>query len=261
MTSFNGTVLITGASSGIGEAAARSFAAAGARLVLAARRTERLERLAAELAEKHGTSSHHVALDVRDAGVVTRILEDLPAEWAEIDVLVNNAGLSRGLEKLHEGSIQDWDEMVDTNVKGLLYVTRAIVPSMVARGRGHVINLGSIAGHEVYPGGAVYCATKFAVAAITRGLRIDLLGTNVRVTSIDPGMVETEFSLVRFHGDSTRAARVYDRVQALTAEDVADAILYAATRPAHVNVDEVLLMATAQASTTLVHRAALAGSE
>jgi serine 3-dehydrogenase len=261
MTSFNGTVLITGASSGIGEAAARSFAAAGARLVLAARRTERLERLAAELAEKHGTSCHHVALDVRDAGVVTRILEDLPAEWAEIDVLVNNAGLSRGLEKLHEGSIQDWDEMVDTNVKGLLYVTRAVVPSMVARGRGHVINLGSIAGHEVYPGGAVYCATKFAVAAITRGLRIDLLGTNVRVTSIDPGMVETEFSLVRFHGDSTRAERVYDRVQALTAEDVADAILYAATRPAHVNVDEVLLMATAQASTTLVHRATPAGSE
>lgn len=254
MASFTGTVLITGASSGIGAAAARSFAAAGARLLLAARRADRLETLSSELAERHGTTSHLVALDVRDPGVVTRMLEDLPAEWAEIDVLVNNAGLSRGLEKVHEGNIRDWDEMVDTNVKGLLYVTRAVVPGMVARGAGHVINIGSIAGHEVYPGGAVYCATKHAVGAITRGLRIDLLGTSVRVTTIDPGMVETEFSLVRFHGDADRAARVYDRVQPLTAEDVADAILYAATRPAHVNVDEILLMATAQASATLVHR-------
>jgi serine 3-dehydrogenase len=254
MTSFSGTVLVTGASAGIGEATARAFAAAGARLVLAARRSERLETLAAELRDRHDTQSHLITLDVRDAGVVTRMLEDLPAEWADIDVLVNNAGLSRGLEKLHEGSLSDWDEMVDTNVKGLLYVSRAVIPGMVSRGRGHVINLGSIAGHEVYPGGAVYCATKHAVAAITRGMRIDLLGTNVRVTTIDPGMVETEFSLVRFHGDSERAAKVYDRVQPLTAEDVADAILYAATRPPHVNVDEILLMATAQASATLVHR-------
>ncbi len=254
MTSFERTVLITGASSGIGEATARAFAAAGARLVLAARRADRIEALAAELEAAHGTGSHSIQLDVRHAGVVTRMLEDLPAEWAEIDVLVNNAGLSRGLEKLHEGDISDWDEMVDTNVKGLLYVTRAVVPGMVARGRGHVINIGSIAGHEVYPGGAVYCATKFAVAAITRGLRIDLLGTPVRVTTIDPGMVETEFSLVRFHGDGERAAKVYEGMQPLTAEDVADAILYAATRPPHVNVDEVLMMATAQASATRVWR-------
>jgi 3-hydroxy acid dehydrogenase / malonic semialdehyde reductase len=254
MTSFDRTVLITGASSGIGEAAARAFAAAGARLVLAARRADRIEALAAELAEAHGTTSHAIQLDVRDAGVVTRMLEDLPPDWSGIDVLVNNAGLSRGLEKLHEGDISDWDEMVDTNVKGLLYVTRAVVPGMVARGRGHVINIGSVAGHEVYPGGAVYCATKHAVGAITRGLRFDLLGTQIRVTTIDPGMVETEFSLVRFHGDSERAAKVYEGVRPLTAEDIADAILYAATRPPHVNVDEVLLMATAQASATRVWR-------
>jgi 3-hydroxy acid dehydrogenase/malonic semialdehyde reductase len=254
MPSFTGTVLITGASSGIGEAAARSFAAAGARLILAARRVNRLEALAAELSDGHGTISHLIELDVRDVGVVTRMLEDLPADWAGIDVLVNNAGLSRGLEKLHEGNLRDWDEMIDTNVKGLLYVSRAVIPGMVARGHGHVINLGSIAGHEVYPGGAVYCATKSAVSAITRGMRMDLLGTNVRVTTIDPGMVETEFSLVRFHGDAERAARVYEGVQPLTVEDVAGAILYAATRPPHVNVDEIMLMATAQASATLVHR-------
>jgi 3-hydroxy acid dehydrogenase / malonic semialdehyde reductase len=254
MTTFDRTVLITGASSGIGEAAARAFAAVGARLVLAARRSDRVEALCSELESEHGVSTHPIQVDVRDAGVVTRMLEDLPAEWSAIDVLVNNAGLSRGLEKVHEGSISDWDEMVDTNVKGLLYVTRAVLPGMVARRQGHVINIGSIAGHEVYPGGAVYCASKHAVGAITRGLRIDLLGTGVRVTTIDPGMVETEFSVVRFHGDRERAAKVYEGVQPLTAEDVADAILYAATRPPHVNVDEILLMATAQASATLVDR-------
>ncbi|HEX6924336.1 MAG TPA: SDR family oxidoreductase [Longimicrobiaceae bacterium] len=254
MTAFQGTVLVTGASSGIGEATARAFAAAGARLILSARRVDRLQTLATEFAERHGTETHIVKLDVRDAGVVTRKLEDLPPEWAAIDVLVNNAGLSRGLDRIHEGSIADWDEMIDTNVKGLLYVTRAVVPGMVERGKGHVINIGSIAGHEVYPGGAVYCATKHAVRAITQGLRIDLLGTGVRVTSIDPGMVETEFSIVRFHGDRERAARVYEGMQPLTAEDIADAIVYAATRPAHVNVDEVMVMATAQAGATRVHR-------
>jgi serine 3-dehydrogenase len=259
MNPLPSTVLITGASAGIGEATARAFAGAGARLILAARRRDRVAELARELGDRHGTECHTLQLDVRDAGVVTRMLEDLPGEWAQIDVLVNNAGLSRGLDKLHEGSIADWDEMVDTNVKGLLYVTRAVVPGMVARGRGHVINLGSIAGHEVYPGGAVYCATKHAVDAITRGLRIDLLGTPVRVTSIAPGLVETEFSVVRFHGDRERASKVYEGVQPLTAEDVADAILYAATRPPHVNVDEVLVMATAQAGATRVHRGPLHG--
>ena len=259
MTSFTGTALITGASAGIGEATARTFAAAGARLILTGRRTARLEALAADLHERHGTACHTLTFDVRDVGVVTRMIEDLPPEWAGIDLLVNNAGLSRGLEPIQEGSIGDWDEMVDTNIKGLLYVSRATLPGMIARGRGHVVNLGSIAGHEVYPGGAVYCATKHAVSAITRGMRIDLMGTPIRVTSIDPGMVETEFSVIRFHGDEERAAKVYENVKPLSAQDVADAILFAATRPVHVNVDEVLVMATAQAGATRVHRGPLLG--
>jgi serine 3-dehydrogenase len=248
------TVLVTGASAGIGAACARAFAGAGARLVLAARRAERLEALAAELGDAHGTESHLLELDVRDAEAVAATLGGLPAEWAEVDVLVNNAGLGRGLEKAHEGSPADWDEMVDTNVKGLLYVTRAVVPGMVARGRGHVVNIGSVAGHEVYPGGAVYCATKHAVGAITKGLRMDLLGTGVRVSTVDPGMVETEFSVVRFHGDRERADRVYAGMTPLVADDIADAVLWCATRPPHVNVDEVILKPTDQASATLVSR-------
>ncbi len=169
-------------------------------------------------------------------------------------MLVNNAGLGRGLEKAQDGNPSDWDEMVDTNVKGLLYVTRAVVPGMVARGRGHVVNIGSVAGHEVYPGGAVYCATKHAVGAITRGLRMDLLGTGVRVSTVDPGMVETEFSIVRFGGDRERAGRVYAGMTPLVADDIADAVLWCATRPPHVNVDEVVIKPTDQASATLVHR-------
>jgi serine 3-dehydrogenase len=254
MRGFEGSVLITGASAGIGEACARAFAGAGARLILAARRAERLASLAAELEREHGTESHWVSLDVRDPGVVTRVLEDLPAEWAEIDVLVNNAGLSRGLDPLQEGELRDWEEMIDTNVKGLLYVTRAVLPGMVERGRGHVIDIGSTAGHEVYPGGNVYCATKHAVRAITQGLRQDLLGTGVRVSEVDPGMVETEFSLVRFRGDEDRAERVYEGFRPLGAEDVAEAVLWCATRPAHVNVDEIILKSVDQASSTRVAR-------
>jgi serine 3-dehydrogenase len=245
------TVLITGASAGIGAACARAFAAQGARLVLAARRVERLRELAAEL---EGTEVHLVELDVRDSAAVAATLGALPAAWAEIDVLVNNAGLGRGVEKVQEGTTEGWDEMVDTNVKGLLYVTRAVTPSMVARGRGHVVNIGSVAGHEVYPGGAVYCATKHAVGAITRGMRMDLLGTGVRVTTVDPGMVETEFSVVRFHGDEERAKKVYANMTPLTPDDVADAVVWAATRPARVNIDEIILKPTDQASVTLVHR-------
>lgn len=251
---FTGTVLITGASAGIGAATARAFAAAGARLLLAARRTERLEETAAELRAAHGTECRLLEMDVRDVGVVTRLLSDLPSPWDEIDVVVNNAGIGRGLSKLHEGSAADWDEMIDTNVKGLLYVTRAVVPGMVARGRGHVVNLGSVAGHEVYPGGAVYCATKHAVDAITRGLRMDLLGSGVRVTTVDPGMVETEFSVMRFGGDEARAKQVYADMTPLTGEDIADVIVWAATRPAHVDIGEVILMPTDQASPTMVHR-------
>jgi serine 3-dehydrogenase len=254
MTRFSGTVLITGASSGIGAACARAFAAAGARLILAARRGDRLEELAGELRAEHGTETLLIPLDVRDSGVVAHAFGDLPAEWSGIDVLVNNAGLSRGLEPIQEGETRDWEEMIDTNIKGLLYATRSILPGMVERGRGHVINIGSTAGHEVYPGGAVYCATKHAENAITQGLRLDLLDTDVRVTTVDPGMVETNFSVVRFHGDEDRAAKVYEGMTPLTADDVADAVLWCATRPPHVNIDEIIMKSTDQASSTRVRR-------
>jgi serine 3-dehydrogenase len=247
-------VLITGASAGIGEACARAFAEHGARLILVARRAERLEALKGEL--EHDGTVRTIALDVRDRDAVLALVRSLEEEGATPDILVNNAGLSRGLEKLYEGSFQDWDEMIDTNITALLTVTRALVPAMVRRGSGHVINLGSIAGHEVYPNGAVYCATKHAVDAITKGLRMDLLGTGVRVSTVDPGMVETEFSLVRFRGDRERAERVYAGLTPLTAADIADAILWCATRPPHVNIDEIILKPTEQASATLVHRTA-----
>ncbi len=250
------TILITGASSGIGAACARSVAAAGAKLLLLARRTEKLEILLAELVASGIDRAHlqPLTVDVRDRERVAAVLSDLPSQWQAIDILINNAGLSRGLNKLQEGSIDDWEEMIDTNVKGLLYVTRAVVPGMIARGCGHVVNLGSIAGHQTYPQGNVYCATKAAVRSITEGLKIDLLGTPVRVTSIDPGLVDTEFSTVRFHGDTARAATVYEGLQPLTAEDIADTILFCLTRPAHVNISEMLLVPTAQATPTLVYR-------
>lgn len=247
-------VLITGASSGIGRSCARAFAAAGARLLLAARRIERLERLAAELEAGHGAACRVFELDVRRRAAVEAAVAGLPESWSAIDILVNNAGLSRGLDKVHEGLPDDWDEMVDTNVKGLLYVTRAVLPGMVRRGGGHVINIGSIAGHEVYAGGAVYCATKFGVKAVSRALRLDLNGTGVRVTSVDPGMVETEFSRVRFHGDDVRAAKVYQGFEALRPDDVAEAVVWCASRPARVDIAEIIVMPTAQASTTLVTR-------
>lgn len=255
MVSLKGKlVFITGASSGIGESCARAFAAAGARLILAARRADRIEKLAVELETAHGTASRLIALDVRDRRAVESALAALPGEWREIDVLVNNAGLSRGLDKLQEGKIEDWEEMIDTNIKGLLYVSRTVLPGMVERGRGQVINIGSIAGHEVYPAGNVYCATKFAVDALSRGMRLDLNGTGVKVTALDPGMVETEFSRVRFHGDAARAAKVYAGAMPLTPDDIADAAVYCATRPPHVNVSEMIVMPTSQASTWLVHR-------
>jgi 3-hydroxy acid dehydrogenase/malonic semialdehyde reductase len=247
-------VLITGASSGIGAACARVFAEARTKLVLAARRRDRLEQLADELHQEFASEVHLLQLDVRDRPQVEAALQSLPESWGQIDILVNNAGLSRGLDKLYEGDVQDWEEMIDTNIKGLLYVTRAVVPGMVARGRGHVINIGSIAGHQTYPKGNVYCGTKAAVRAISEGLKQDLLGTPVRVSSVDPGLVETEFSQVRFHGDTERAGKVYQGLMPLTAEDVADVVLFCATRPAHVNLSEVLLLPTDQSGPTLVHR-------
>lgn len=250
----NQIVLITGASSGIGTACAQVCAAVGAKLILAARRMERLQQLATNLQEKFQTQTHLISLDVRDRRAVESALNQLPEEWAAIDILINNAGLSRGLDKLHEGDIQDWEEMIDTNVKGLLYVTRTVVPGMVQRGRGHVVNIGSIAGHQTYPGGNVYCGSKAAVKSITEGLKQDLLGTPVRVSSVDPGLVETEFSLVRFHGDPERAKTPYQGLTPLSAEDVADVVLFCLTRPPHVNLLDIVMLPTDQATATLVHR-------
>ena len=247
-------VFITGASAGIGEATARAFAAQGARILLCARRVERIEKLARSLGSELQGRRPLFRLDVRDQAAVDRAIAALPAEWREIEVLVNNAGLSRGLDKLPGGLLSDWEEMIDTNVKGLLYVTRAVLPGMIERGRGHIINIGSVAGHEVYPAGNVYCASKFAVRALTKGLRLDLNGTPIRVSEVAPGMVETEFSLVRFHGDAERAGKVYQGLTPLGPDDVADAVVWCATRPLHVNVSEVVIWPTAQASTTLVHR-------
>jgi serine 3-dehydrogenase len=247
-------VLITGASSGIGRACADAFAARRCRLLLAARRKDRLDELASTLQRRHGVEVLTTSLDVRDRSAVEDWVGGLSDDWRDIDILVNNAGLSRGIEPLHEGDISDWEEMIDTNVKGLLYVTRAVLPGMVDRGHGHVINIGSIAGHEVYPGGNVYCATKHAVTALNRGLAIDTLGTGIRVSSVDPGLVETEFSLVRFHGDTKRADSVYDGIEPLTPADVAEAVLFCATRPGNANVREMILTAGAQASAVHAHR-------
>jgi 3-hydroxy acid dehydrogenase/malonic semialdehyde reductase len=247
-------VLITGASAGIGEATAYAFAAEGARLLLAARRAERMEQAAPKLREAGAADVHVVTLDVTSNSEVTRVLGELPESWRAIDILVNNAGLSRGLDKVHEGKPEDWDEMIDTNVKGLLYVTRAVVPGMVERGRGHVINLGSTAGEMTYPGGAVYCASKAAERAINDGLREDLLGTPVRVTTVDPGMVETDFSSIRFRGDEARAAKVYAGLTPLTPADVAETIVWTASRPAHVNIARVLLTSIDQANSLLLNR-------
>ena len=247
-------VFITGASAGIGAATALAFAAEGVRLLLAARRVGKLAEVASRAHERGAEAVHSINLDVRDHRAVQQAIDDLPSAWAEIDILVNNAGLSRGLDKLYMGRIEDWEEMIDTNVKGILYVTRAVVPGMVVRGHGHVINLGSTAGEITYPKGAVYCATKAAEKSINDGLRQDVLGTPVRVTSVDPGMVETDFSLVRFRGDAERAAKVYKGVKPLTAEDVADVIVWAATRPAHVNIARVSMTPVQQANSLLFAR-------
>ena len=251
-------VLVTGASSGIGAATAKAFAAEGARLLLCARRGDRLKGAEEELKAAGAAEVRSESLDVTDRGAVERLLGDagsLPEAWRAVDVLVNNAGLSRGLAKVYEDDVENWEEMIDTNTKGLLYVTRAVVPGMVARGRGHVVNLGSTAGHQTYANGAVYCATKAAERVISEGLKLDLMGTPVRVTSVDPGMVETDFSRVRFRGDEERAAKVYENITPLEPEDVADAIVWAVTRPARVNIHSILLTTIDQGnSTTLLRR-------
>jgi serine 3-dehydrogenase len=250
----NKIVFITGASSGIGKASAFAFASEGADLIIAARRIERLKALETELKAKFRINVLTIQLDVRNKGDVKKAVASLKGKWRNIDILLNNAGLAKGMSKIYEGDTEHWDEMIDTNVKGLLYVSREVIPLMTERMEGHVINLGSIAGHEVYPNGNVYCASKFAVNGISRAMRVDLYDKNIRVTSIDPGMVMTEFSEVRFSGDKERAKEVYDGFAPLTAGDIAETILWCALRPAHVNISEVIIMSTAQGSTTLLNR-------
>ncbi|MBQ1964622.1 MAG: SDR family NAD(P)-dependent oxidoreductase [Tidjanibacter sp.] len=242
------TVLITGATSGIGEATARAFAAEGFAVIITGRRTERLQQLKAELKEQFGAEVCVASFDVRDEAMCNAALEALPEKFADIDILVNNAGLAAGLEHLNEGSSTDWNAMIDTNVKGLLYISRAVANRMIESGkRGHIVNLGSTAGTQVYENGNVYCATKHAVHALSQGMRIDFLRHGIRVTEIRPGMVETEFSIVRFHGDKNRADGVYKGLKPLTGDDIAEAILWATTQPDHVHINEIVLTPTAQA--------------
>jgi len=247
------TVLITGATSGIGLGCARKFAENGDRLILTGRNKERLEAVKAELTTK-GTEVLILAFDVRDRQAAKEAIDHLPAEWQVIDVLINNAGLALGLEPEYEGNLDDWETMIDTNVMGLLTMTRLIVPGMVERNSGHVINIGSVAGDAAYAGGNVYCATKAAVKALSDGLRIDVANTAVRVTNLKPGLVETNFSNIRFHGDTERAAKLYQGIKPLTGDDIADVAVYAANAPAHVQIAEVLILATHQASGSVIVR-------
>ena len=250
---MNKIVLITGATSGIGLACARKFAENGDKLILTGRNEHRLAEISKELIDK-GAKVLTLAFDVRDREKARRYINDLPTEWREIDVLVNNAGLALGLEPEYQGSIDDWETMIDTNIKGLLLMTRLVVPGMVERNRGHIINVGSVAGDAAYAGGNVYCATKAAVKALTDGLRIDVADTAIRVTNLKPGLVETNFSNTRFHGDTERAANVYKGIKPLTGDDIADVAVFAANAPAHVQIAEVLILATHQASGSVIVR-------
>ena len=248
------TVLITGASSGIGEGCARKFGMNGHRLILNGRNVEKLEAVKAELEGKYGAEVLLLPFDVRDQSAARRALDSLPQEWKAIDVLVNNAGLVIGVDKEHEGNLDEWDVVIDTDVKALLAMTRLVVPGMVERGRGHVINMGSIAGDYAYPGGSVYCACKAAVKALSDGLRIDLVDTPVRVTNIKPGLVETNFSVVRYRGDQAAADHVYEGIRPLTGDDVAEVVYFAASVPEHIQIAEVLVMPTHQATGTIAWR-------
>ena len=246
--------LITGATAGIGKASAEIFAKNGYDLVLTGRRKERLESLAEELKKQYKIKVHTLCFDIRKQDEVKTHMTSLPEAFKQIDVLLNNAGLSAGLSAIQEGSTDDWNVMIDTNIKGLLYITREISQLMIAHKKGHIINMGSIAGKEVYANGNVYCATKFAVDALTKAMRIDMLPHGIKVSSVNPGMVETEFSIVRFHGDEERAKKVYEGVQPLVAKDIAETIFWVATRPPHVNINDIVIMPTVQANTTTVIR-------
>ena len=250
---MNKVVMITGATSGIGMACAHKFAENGDRLILTGRNEDRLADIKKELVAQ-GADVLTLAFDVRDREKASQAVKTLPAEWQEIDVLVNNAGLALGLEPEYEGNLDEWETMIDTNIKGLLTMTRLVVPGMVQRNSGHIINVGSVAGDAAYAGGNVYCATKAAVKALSDGLRIDVANTSIRVTNLKPGLVETNFSNIRFHGDSERAANVYKGVKPLTGDDIADVAVYAANAPAHVQIAEVLILATHQASGSVIVR-------
>ncbi len=250
---MNKTVLITGATSGIGLGCAHKFAANGDRLILTGRNQEKLDAIKQEL-EANGTEVLTLTFDVRDREAARQAIENMPAAWQKIDVLINNAGLALGLEPEYEGNNDDWETMIDTNIKGLLTMTRLIVPQMVERNSGHIINIGSVAGDAAYAGGNVYCATKAAVKALSDGLRIDVAQTAVRVTNLKPGLVETNFSNIRFKGDEGRASKVYQGIKPLTGDDIADVALYAANAPAHVQIAEVLILATHQASGSVIVR-------
>jgi serine 3-dehydrogenase len=255
MSLLNGKItFITGASSGIGKACAEVFAKEKSNLILSARRIERLKTLAIKLEKACGIKVKCIQLDVRDYDKVKKAVDSLDNNWKKIDILVNNAGLSRGLDKIYEGKKEDWDEMIDTNVKGLAYVTRHILPLMIKRKKGHVINIGSTAGHDVYPAGNIYAATKFAVKALSQSTRYDVLDKGIKVSSVDPGMVETEFSLVRFSGDKERAKKIYTGIKPLSANDVAETALFCATRPQNVNINQIILTPLAQASSTQIVR-------
>jgi 3-hydroxy acid dehydrogenase / malonic semialdehyde reductase len=250
----NKTIFITGASSGIGKACTELFASEGAKLIICARRIERIEKLSGDLSKKSGTKIYAIQMDVRNRKEVQEKISSIPKEFQKIDVLLNNAGLAKGFAKIYEGNIDHWEEMIDTNVKGLLYVTRQILPSMIERKKGHIVNIGSTAGHEVYVNGNVYCATKFAVNALTQAIRLDVLDKNIKVSTIDPGMVMTEFSNVRFSGDDEKAGKVYEGLKPLSPEDIAEVILFCITRPDHVNINEVILTPAAQASSNFIYR-------
>jgi NADP-dependent 3-hydroxy acid dehydrogenase YdfG len=247
-------VFVTGASSGIGKACAEMFASLGANVLMCARRIDRIEKLAIELHKKYKVKVFAFELDVRNFDDVQDAILGLPKEWKKIDVLLNNAGLSRGLNKIQEGVLLDWEEMLDTNVKGLLYVSKTVIPLMLKNKKGHIINIGSIAGRELYPGGNVYCASKHAVDALTKGMRIDLVDTPIKVSTVDPGLVNTEFSLVRYHGDKKRADTTYNGMKPLSGKDVAEAVQFIATRDDNINIAEILILPEAQASANLTFR-------
>ncbi|MCX7879777.1 MAG: SDR family NAD(P)-dependent oxidoreductase [Ignavibacteria bacterium] len=252
---LNGKIaFITGASSGIGEATARIFAENGAKLILLARRKERLEEIAKEFAHNYDTKTHLITADVRKFDELKEKINSIPQDFKDIDILINNAGLARGLEKIYEGAISDWEEMVQTNILGLLYITKLVAPIFLQKNSGHIVNIGSLAGRAIYPNGNVYCATKFAVKALSESMIIDFNGTNIKVTNVDPGLVQTEFSQVRFKGDKTRAEQVYKGYKPLTPFDIANIILFCVTLPEHVLIQDILVTPTAQATATIVHK-------